>query len=136
MCVRERELENVSVRETDRATYRQRIYLNLHREAAVGAGDKLGNRDVVPAAHRVPVVRQRLRRFAPADHMVSSRLLGPVDPSFRAISGRLKFTVRRHKANKDCGALLLQTATADLGPKSPIRCRANLEQISQIMSWT
>ena len=27
---------------------------------------------------------------------VSSSLLGPVDPSFRAFSGRLKFTVRRH----------------------------------------
>ena len=28
-------------------------------------------------------------------------LLGPVDPSFRALSGRLKFTVRRHQFNKD-----------------------------------
>ena len=27
--------------------------------------------------------------------------LGPVDPSFRALFGRLKFTVRRHKFNKD-----------------------------------
>ena len=27
--------------------------------------------------------------------------LGPVDPSFRALSGRLKFTVRRHKINND-----------------------------------
>ena len=26
---------------------------------------------------------------------------GPVDPSFRALSGRLKFTVPRHKFNKD-----------------------------------
>ena len=34
-------------------------------------------------------------------HRVSSRLLGPVVPSFRALSGRLKFTVRRHKFNKD-----------------------------------
>jgi len=32
---------------------------------------------------------------------VSSSLLGPVLPSFRALSGRLKFTVRRHKSNKD-----------------------------------
>ena len=31
-------------------------------------------------------------------HRVSSSLLGPVDPSFRALSGRrLKFTVRRDK---------------------------------------
>ena len=28
-------------------------------------------------------------------------LLGPVDPLFRALSGRLKFTVRRHKLNND-----------------------------------
>ena len=27
--------------------------------------------------------------------------LGPVDPSFRALSGSLKFTVRRHKFNED-----------------------------------
>ena len=27
--------------------------------------------------------------------------VGPVDPSFRALSGRLKFTVRRHKFHKD-----------------------------------
>jgi len=32
---------------------------------------------------------------------------GPVDPSFRALSGRLKFTVRRHKFNT--GSLLAAT---------------------------
>ena len=31
----------------------------------------------------------------------SPRLRGPVDPSFRALSGRLKFTVQRQKFNKD-----------------------------------
>ena len=30
-----------------------------------------------------------------------SRRLGPVDPSFRALSGRLKFTVRRHEIQED-----------------------------------
>ena len=34
-------------------------------------------------------------------HRVSSSLLGPVVPSFRALSGCLRFTVRRHKFNKD-----------------------------------
>jgi len=34
-------------------------------------------------------------------HRVSSSLLGPVVPPFRALSGRLKGTVRRHKFNKD-----------------------------------
>jgi len=33
------------------------------------------------------------------NHVSSS--LGPVDPSLRALSGRLKFTVRRHKFNRD-----------------------------------
>ena len=28
-------------------------------------------------------------------------LLGPVDPSFRALAGRLKYTVRRHMFQKD-----------------------------------
>ena len=32
---------------------------------------------------------------------VSSSHLGPVDPSFRALSGSPKFTVRRHKSNTD-----------------------------------
>ena len=34
-------------------------------------------------------------------HRVSSSLLDPVDPSFRALSEHLKFTVRRQKFNKD-----------------------------------
>ena len=34
-------------------------------------------------------------------HRVSSSLLGPAVPSFRALSGHLKFTVRRHTFNKD-----------------------------------
>jgi len=36
----------------------------------------------------------------PVVHGVSSSLLGPAVPSFRALSGRLKFTVGRHKFNK------------------------------------
>ena len=42
----------------------------------------------------------------------SSSVLGPVDPSFRARSGRLKFLVRRHKFNKD--SLLLDTGCDSL----------------------
>ena len=34
-------------------------------------------------------------------YIVSSSLPGPVVPSFRALSGRLKFTARRHKFNQD-----------------------------------
>ena len=35
-------------------------------------------------------------------------LLGPVDPSFRALFERLKFTVRCHKFNKDSVSLDLR----------------------------
>jgi hypothetical protein len=53
--------------------------------------------------------------------------LGPVDPSFRTLSGRLRLTVRRHKFNKDslfikewgaglsCGAWALWFVVPDLG---------------------
>ena len=39
---------------------------------------------------------------------------GPVVPSFRALSGRLELTVRRHKFNKD----ILDRIIVKLGPKS------------------
>jgi len=42
----------------------------------------------------------------------SSSLLGAVVPSFRALSGRLKFTVQRHKFNKD--SLSSASGLADL----------------------
>ena len=35
------------------------------------------------------------------DRPVRQSPLGPVDLSFRALSGRLKFTVRRHEFDKD-----------------------------------
>ena len=37
---------------------------------------------------------------------ISSSLLGPVVPSFRALARRLKFTVRRHKFTEDSLSLL------------------------------
>ena len=43
-------------------------------------------------------------------HDVSSSLSVPVVLSFRAFSGRLKFTVRRHKFNEDSLFLLLKMA--------------------------
>ena len=51
------------------------------------------------------------RRVRIEDHqlrhlLVSSSLLGPVDLPFRARSGRLKFTVRRHKFYKDSSLLV------------------------------
>ena len=39
--------------------------------------------------------------MAPPCLVLGQSLLGPVDPSFQVLSGRLKFTVRRHKFNKD-----------------------------------
>ena len=40
-------------------------------------------------------------RPASGKQLFTVSLLGPVDPSFRALSGRLGFTVRRHKFSKD-----------------------------------
>ena len=40
-------------------------------------------------------------RTSPQSQFASSGLLGTVDPSFRALSGRPNFTVRRHKSDKD-----------------------------------
>ena len=37
----------------------------------------------------------------PASYIVSSNRSGPVDPSSRALSGRLQCMVRRHKFNTD-----------------------------------
>jgi len=42
-------------------------------------------------------------------HLRPSSLLGPVVPSFRALSGRLKFTVCRHMVNKDSLFLRIRT---------------------------
>ena len=57
-------------------------------------------------------------------HRVSSSPLGPVVPSFRALAGRLKFTVRRHKFNTDSlssrGVLLIVfRQVADAGAYRP-----------------
>ena len=49
---------------------------------------------------RVSFALQFVCRFLVV-HRASSSPLGPVAPSFRALSGRLKFTVRRHKIHKD-----------------------------------
>ena len=55
---------------------------------------------------------------------VSSSLLGPADASRRALSGSLKFTVRRHKFNKDSLSPWAQAAKAggpppQAGPSTP-----------------
>ena len=51
-----------------------------------------------PAARNHPERRVCQSR---GKHCASSSLLVSVDPSFRALSGRLKFAVRRHSFNKD-----------------------------------
>jgi len=47
-----------------------------------------------------PPPRTTIHAADPAAVRIVYRLLGPVDPLFRALYGRLKFTVRRHKFNK------------------------------------
>ena len=42
------------------------------------------------------------RAYAQSINQINKKVVGgPVDPSFRALSGRLKLTVRRHTSNKD-----------------------------------
>ena len=48
---------------------------------------------------RAPVL-QFVRRLKVV-HLAFPSILGPVDPAFRALFGRFKFAVRRHKFNKD-----------------------------------
>ena len=46
--------------------------------------------------------------------MSSRQSSGPVDPPFRALSGRLKFMVRRHKFNKDSSLPAVKSARQNL----------------------
>ena len=50
-------------------------------------------------------------------HRVSSSLLGPEDPSFRALSGRLKSMVRRHKFLKDYFSLIVGGTPCYMAPE-------------------
>ena len=45
---------------------------------------------------------------------------GPVDPSFRVLSGRLKFMVRRHKFNKDSSQAPDASANMEKGSSSSL----------------
>ena len=67
-----------------------------------------------------------LQRDRPPCPCASSSLLGPVVPSFRALSGRLKFTVRRHKFNKDCLSVQRRARLAR-------RCHARLQVC--VINW-
>ena len=67
---------------------------------------------------------------------VSSNLLGPVDPSFRDISGRYKLTVRRHKFSKYFSFGTVRSAArpfhrCDPSSLVPDRCRANMAHVRQ-----
>ena len=59
-------------------------------------------------------------------HRVLSSVFRFVDPSFRALSGRLKFTVRRHQCNEDSLSsvqcpMFLQFAQALAYPPDPFK---------------
>ena len=57
------------------------------------------SRNPSPARHHVHTRTEAMPEHNV--HRVLSSRLGPVDPSSRALSGRLKFTVRRQKFNKE-----------------------------------
>ena len=54
-----------------------------------------------PSSELATAVENAHTPACPREQRVLSRLLVPVDPSFRAHSERLKFPVRRHKFNED-----------------------------------
>ena len=60
---------------------------------------------------------QFIRRLEVVHH-VQSNLLGPADPLFRILSGRLKFTVRRQNFNKHS---FLLTGAYRAAPSAPRR---------------
>jgi len=53
--------------------------------------------------------------------LVTSSLLGPVDSSFRDLSRRLKFTVRRHKFNKESPSRASVEMPSTRKPSTPVR---------------
>ena len=65
-----------------------------------GGPRRRGRRSPSPGRPRAGSLFGMPALCAPAIHRVSSSLLGPVDPSFRALSGCFKLTVRRHKSKK------------------------------------
>ena len=74
-----------------------RCRFNSFSESAVRV--KLATLPPVPPATGL-VLRRDIRR-SQVVHRVSSSVLGPAVPSFRALSGRLTFTFRRHKSDTD-----------------------------------
>ena len=69
--------------------------------------------------------------------VLSSSLLGPVDPSFRAPSGRPKFTVRRHNFNKDSLSLSLrgacvQSPALNVSNEEPRPTEAELDVVQRV----
>ena len=91
----------------------ERLGVLLGRDKLVGRNLRLGLRVRNEHGHdlgcprNVPRVRPFFCSLPPRTsqrqvvHRVSSSLLVPANPSFRALSGRLKFTVRRHTFNKN-----------------------------------
>ena len=84
------------------------VYLEIHvpkRSSQVGGGGRGRLQQEINAQIFCSRWRGAQTRFGVVGgivvHRVSSSLLGPVVPSFRTISGRLAFTARRHKSNKD-----------------------------------
>jgi len=60
----------------------------------------------------------------------SQSLSGPVDPSFRALSGRLQFTVRRHSFNED--PLSLGSVALSAGSESVLEYQLVVDQYREL----
>ena len=86
---------------------------------------KLVDRRLAPPAGVVPELRAaRDRRVQPGylpPRVYRQALSGPVDPSFRALSGRLEFTTRRHKTNEYSFAIGREVSSSGCRVKGALR---------------
>ena len=93
-----------------------------------GEGDRrggLGDADAIQNLGRDEVDHASVRR-----ELQGGRILGPVDPSFRALSGHLKFTVRRQRFNKDSLSLGFRGWGSRLGV-----CRSDAREVLGMRDW-
>ena len=100
----ERERERGRERERERGGARDRETERDEGRESKGGREKEKEAPRLPrnGARRHPLVERGCLDYdALPSHRASSSLLGPVDPLFQALAGRLQFTVRRHKFDKD-----------------------------------
>ena len=135
---------NAGERERARARERERERERRGRTPIAAGESPEGKSSTQPS-------KELLIRTGRCSYRVSASLLGPADPSFRALSGRLEFTVRRQKFNKDslfkppgrCGANVAHVREFDQdsllcrsGGRAPLEVKARARTLSHSHTHT